>query len=153
MSVSFDISLPEKILRERGILKYGEVQKKLDAEVLKYCADFVPKKSGELIASGERATRLGSGNICYSAPYARYQYYGVSKKGKKLQYCGGAKRGSYWFERMKATSRYTLLRDAAIAAGAKAEEKSAKKGATAVLKGFYVPITKYTHFFKTRSKQ
>lgn len=153
MSVSISIKIPEEILRKRGISDGGAVQKKLDADVLSYCAEFVPKKTGALIASGRSATQIGSGKICYGAPYARYQYYGVSKRGKKLTYRGGGRRGSYWFERMKATARYSLLKNAALLSGAKATEKTVPKDTSARLRQLYSPLTKYANIFKTRIKK
>lgn len=127
MGVSINIKMSELILKRRGIEDCGAVQRKLDSDVLNYCSEFVPRRSGALIKSGYKGTKIGSGVICYSSPYARYQYYGVSKKGKALHYRGGGQRGSFWFDRMKATKKYSLLRDAAIAAGAKAETKTTAK--------------------------
>ena len=127
MSVSFNIKVPEKILKERKVRDYGAVQKKLDRDVLLKCESYVPKRSGALIRSGWKGTKIGSGIISYSAPYARYQYYGVSKTGKPLRYRGGGLRGSYWFARMKASSSYALLYEAAIKAGGKVLPKNIKK--------------------------
>lgn len=121
MGVSINIKMSETILKNRGVKDCGAVQRKLDSDVLNYCSGFVPRRSGALINSGYKGTKIGSGVICYSSPYARYQYYGVSKKGKALHYHGGGQRGSFWFDRMKATKKYSLLKDAAIAAGGKAD--------------------------------
>ena len=120
MGISFNIKIPEKILKERNVTNYGAVQKKLDEDILTYCEPYVPKRSGALIQSGRQGTKTGSGIIVYSSPYARYQYYGKSKKGKSLNYKGGGQRGSYWFERMKSSNKYSLLQQAAIIAGGKA---------------------------------
>lgn len=120
MGVSFNIKLSEKLLSERGIENFGAVQKKLDRDVLEYCENFVPKDTGALIKSGQAGTKPGSGIIKYTAPYARYQYYGIAKSGKKIKYNGSGLRGSYWFERMKATHKYTLLKNAAVSSGGKA---------------------------------
>ena len=155
MSVSFSVKLPEKLLRERGISDFGAVQRKLDSDVLGYCAAFVPKDTGALIASGRTGTRIGSGEVCYNSPYARYQYYGVSKKGKKLRCRGGGLRGAYWFERMKASSKYELLRNAAMAAGAKTTGASLGKNVSIPLwQRIYTPVTKNAQLklFGTKSK-
>ena len=127
MSVSFNIKVPDKILKERKVDDYGAVQRKLDHDVLLKCENYVPKRSGALIISGWRGTKIGSGIISYSAPYARYQYYGVSKKGKPLHYRGGGLRGSYWFLRMKSTLSYTLLYEATIKAGGISLPKNIKR--------------------------
>lgn len=72
-----------------------EAQKFVDSEVLRRCDPFVPKDTGELIRSGIRETRLGSGRVVYRTPYARKWYY------KPANFQGAPKRGNYWFERMK----------------------------------------------------
>lgn len=127
MSVTFNIKVPYQILKERKVDDHGAVQRKLDHDVLEKCEDYVPKRSGALIRSGWRGTQIGSGIITYSAPYARYQYYGISKKGRPLRYRGGGLRGSYWFLRMKSTLSYTLLYEAAIKAGGIALPKNIKR--------------------------
>lgn len=115
-SVTFTIRPPAEILQNKGIAARGKVQKCIDRAVLRYSEPFVPKDSGRLIASGNSATKIGSGTICYDAPYAKYQYYGVSRTGKSLQYHGGGKRGSYWFARMKAVYLSKILAEAAAVA-------------------------------------
>lgn len=117
MAGVFTIRAPGEILEKRGMLAYGAVQRYIDRAVLDYCEPLVPKQSGSLIASGESNTKIGSGVVCYGAPYARYQYYGISKSGKPLTYHGGGKRGSYWFLRMKAVNLKTILAGAAKLAG------------------------------------
>lgn len=53
-----------------------KAQKWLDAEILKDCAPFVPRITGELERSGIRGTKIGGGLVVWNSPYARYQYYG-----------------------------------------------------------------------------
>ena len=116
--VTFTLKATQKIIEERGLGVYQEVQKLIDSEILNRCKPYVPKRSGALINSGNSSTKIGSGAVSYSTPYAAYQYYGVSKKGKKLRYNGAPNRGSYWFERMKAVHKNTILKLAADKAGA-----------------------------------
>lgn len=116
-SVSFTIQAPADILKKKGLEAHGKVQRYIDQSALSYAEPFVPKRSGRLIASGRSATKIGSGVICYGAPYARYQYYGVSRSGKSLRYHGGGSRGAYWFERMKAVYLSRILAGAAQIAG------------------------------------
>ena len=54
----------------------------LDNEVLKDSAPYVPRLAGELEQSGQRGTKVGSGEVVYNSPYARYQYYGKVMIGK-----------------------------------------------------------------------
>ena len=116
--ISFIIKAPKEIIEGRGLGVGEEVQKLIDSEVLKRCEPFVPKKSGNLISSGTRATKIGSGKVTYDADYAKYQYYGVSVNGRALKYNGAPTRGSYWFERMKAIHGGEILNLAAKKAGA-----------------------------------
>ena len=127
------------ILAKRGLEARGKVQCYIDSAVLRYCDPYTPKDTGKLIQSGVIGTIVGSGKVIYNAPYARFQYYGKvmvspstgspwAKAGERkvltsrpLQYTGGAKRGSYWFERMKADHRADILREAAAIAGGRVE--------------------------------
>ena len=67
-------------------------QKFIDRETLRLAEPFTPRDTGNLIASGERATRIGSGTIQYDAPYDRRQYY---------ENKGNGQRGARWLERVK----------------------------------------------------
>ena len=116
-SVTFRIEAPAEILKKKGLEPYGKVQQYIDGAVLRYTEPFVPKKSGRLIASGWSSTQIGSGKISYETPYARYQYYGVSRTGLALKYHGGGNRGAFWFERMKAVYLQKILSEAAALAG------------------------------------
>ncbi len=116
--VSFTLKAPKSIIEKRGLTAGGAVQKLIDKEVLKRCEPYVPKMSGALIKSGESSTKIGSGKVTYNTPYAAYQYYGVSAKGKSLKYNGAPMRGSYWFLRMKSVNGDAILNLAAKEAGA-----------------------------------
>ncbi len=87
----------------------------LDNEVLKDSAPFVPRLTGELEQSGPRGTKVGSGEVVYNSPYARYQYYGKVMIGpapkqltdRDLVYSRQShpKAGAFWFERSKAINK------------------------------------------------
>ncbi len=125
-SVTFTIKAPADILKNKGLDAHGAVQRYIDQSALSYAEPFVPRRSGRLIASGRSATRIGSGVICYGAPYARYQYYGVSRTGKSLRYHGGGSRGSFWFARMKSAYLQKILAGAARIAGGYPDLKTSK---------------------------
>lgn len=128
MGIRITLNSFRSILEKRGLDAGGSVQRVIDSAVLRYSEPFVPKRSGALIASGYSGTKIGSGKIVYTKPYAAYQYYGRSRSGKALRYGGGSRRGSYWFVRMKAVYANTILAEAAAAAGAKkTAAKSSKK--------------------------
>ena len=97
----FDYNM-DIVLSNHGLNTGGAVQKYIDSEVLRLCERFVPKDSGELISSGIRNTRLGSGEVSYNTPYARRWYYRNStNSGEPVHFNEAPQRGSYWFERMK----------------------------------------------------
>lgn len=93
-----------------------KAQEFVDSEVLRRCAPYVPRDTGELIRSGTRETRLGSGRVIYRTPYARRWYY------RPANFHGAPKRGNYWFERMKAAGgAKAILRGAAKIMGGDAK--------------------------------
>lgn len=93
-----------------------EAQKFVDSEVLRRCNPYVPKDTGELIRSGIRETRIGSGRVIYRTPYARKWYF------RPANFHDAPKRGNYWFERMKAAGgARAILRGAAKITGGDAK--------------------------------
>lgn len=112
--MKFEVKPTAELLRRRGLEPGGRVQKIVDSEVLRLCDPLVPFVSGNLVKSGVRGTKIGSGEVCYNAPYARYQYYGKSRTGAPLNYTKThhAAAGSLWFERMKAAHRDEILKKA-----------------------------------------
>ena len=54
----------------------GEIQKFIDSSVLVGIAPYVPMRTGMLKKSATFNTKIGSGMIIWSTPYARYLYYG-----------------------------------------------------------------------------
>ena len=71
-------------------------QKWLDNEVLKRSEPYTPLLTGALRNSSSLNTTIGSGLIVWRTPYARRRYYET-----KIGSPRGAKRGGYWFARMK----------------------------------------------------
>lgn len=103
-----------EITQKLGIEVGGRVQQFIDSEVLRRCQPYVPMDTGELIRSGIRETRIGSGEVVYRTPYARRWYY------RNAQFQGAPKRGNYWFERMKNEGgKEAILRGAKRMAGAR----------------------------------
>lgn len=90
---------PAAVLRRKK--QFHEAQKYVDSEVLRRAEPYVPKKTGRLRQSGYEGTRIGSGTVQYTAPYARPRYYkGRAKRG--LQ-------GKFWFSRMKSDNKQKIL--------------------------------------------
>ena len=135
--VKLEIESLNQNLKKRGRQERGRVQKFIDSEVIRLCSPYTPFQTNALIESALSGTEIGSGNIIYNSPYAKYLYYGKlmvspttgsswAKQGERkvvtgtdLKYNGAPKRGSYWFERMKADHLNNLLKEAADMAGAR----------------------------------
>lgn len=127
MDLRFDGVLMDQnhILHSKGLNEGGRVQKYVDSEVLRLSVPYLPFQQGELKASGETGTIIGSGEACYNTPKARYLYYGKVMAGRapkrvtaaNLKYHGGPMRGAFWFERMKVAHMEGILRGAGRLAG------------------------------------
>lgn len=115
--VFLKFALNGDLLKKRGLEDGGPVQRFVDSEVIKLLEPYMPMDTGNLILSGTRGTKLGSGEVIYNAPYAAKQNYhgrapGTSEKGPL--------RGNHPFDRMKADHKDDILRAAAKKAGGKA---------------------------------
>lgn len=96
----------------RAAKNFERAQKYVDSEVLRHSDSYVPMDTGMLKKSGISGTVLGSGEVDYTAPYAREQYYTNAGRGKEgLNASGGTSglRGKYWFERMKTDHKQEIL--------------------------------------------
>ena len=82
-------------------------QKVIDSEVLRYCAPLIPFRTGALTRSGTIGTVIGSGNVQYTTPYARFQYYQTAQSRSYDR-----RRGAKWFERMKTAHKADIRRAA-----------------------------------------
>lgn len=92
--------------------RFSQAQKFIDSEVLRFCSARVPFQTGMLQKSGLLGTAIGSGEVCYVAPYASPQYY---KTATTRSY--DANRGALWFERGKAVEKTRILKGARKLAG------------------------------------
>lgn len=109
--------------------RFKDCQKYIDSQVLRYNSKYIPFQTGALDRSGLIGTVIGSGEVVYQSPYARYLYYGKVMRdaqgrafyGKApkhvtdedLHYHGEPQRGKLWFERMKAAHKEAILKGAA----------------------------------------
>lgn len=84
--------------RLNGVLK--DRQKIVDSEVLRLCSPLIPFRTGTLERSGTLGTVIGSGEVKYTAPYAREQYYNTAQTRSY-----DSRRGAHWFDRMKAANK------------------------------------------------
>ena len=79
----------------------------VDSEVLRYCAPLTPFRTGSLTRSGTIGTVIGSGNVQYATPYARFQYYQTAQTRSY-----DSRRGAKWFERMKTAHKKDIQKAA-----------------------------------------
>ena len=77
----------------------------IDSEVLRYCSPMIPLRTGTLEKSGTLGTVIGSGEVKYIAPYARFQYFNTSQSREY-----DSRRGGMWFERMKVAHKAAILK-------------------------------------------
>lgn len=129
-----DLKKAEQILKERGLLPGGEIQKFLTNEVIRISDPYVPFDNGALknqIAIAPDATYYD-----YISPYARYHWYGklmvdpITKKGaffnpnygfwsrpgvpkeltdKNMNYRGAPMRGPKWTIRAWADNKNQVI--------------------------------------------
>lgn len=121
-----------------------KAQRFIDSECIRLMVPYTPMRNGILMESVKLGTVIGSGELRYLSPYARYLYYGeiygpnipiyegsqlvgyFSPKGKKKHPTGRSLKydtsrhpqaGKLWFERMKADHGAEILEGAAKIAG------------------------------------
>lgn len=112
--------------------KIAKAQQFVDSKCIKLMKPYTPMLSGQMMQSATRGTVIGSGEIKYNSPYARYQYYGklmvssitgssYARKGeskvltsKDLHHNKSRhpRAGKLWFERMKADRKEQILKGA-----------------------------------------
>lgn len=94
-----------QILAARGLGDSHEAQRALAEAAATLAQPYTPRDTGALASPEVQDDRL-----VYGAPYAAYQYYGVSKTGKSLTYQNDTgQRGAYWIDRMAQAEREGLL--------------------------------------------
>ena len=98
MKFNFKLNLkgvnPEKIQR---------TQKFVDSEILRRSDPYVPFKTGSLKRSGITGTRIGTGVVKYTAPYAKPQYFTGKASGQ---------RGRKWVKRMWLSQGKQIVKNA-----------------------------------------
>ena len=128
-------------VKEHGTGEGGFVQKVVDSAVIRECFPYLPFDEGILAGSANTATKIGSGEVVYDTPYARYLYYGEVygpsfpivengeivgwwsppqkfPTGRDLQFNTekNPQAGSHWFDRAIADHKDDVLKEAQDAA-------------------------------------
>lgn len=131
----------KQFIKEYGVGEGGHVQKVIDAAVIRECFPYLPFDEGILAGSANTATEIGSGEVVYDTPYARYLYYGEvygpnipivengeivgwrsppekHPTGRELKYNTDKNplAGSHWFDRSMADHKDDVLKEAQNAA-------------------------------------
>ncbi len=81
-----------------------KAQKVMDSEVLRLSTPYVPHNTFMLRHSGIIGTVIGSGEVCWLAPYAAAQYYNTADHRIYDALCG-----AQWFERMKINHKHQII--------------------------------------------
>ncbi len=80
--------------------KYVDIlQPILDTQVLKDSNYYAPMDTGNLMSSGITGSKIGSGQLLWTAPYAKKMYYGV---GYNFSKDSNPNARAKWFEEAKA---------------------------------------------------
>ena len=131
----------KQFVQGHGVGEGGHVQKTVDAAVIRECFPYVPFDEGILAGSANTATEIGSGEVVYDTPYARYQFYGevygpnfpIVENGEVVGYYSPPEKyptgqqlqyntdknplaGSRWFDRAMADHKKDILKEAQDAA-------------------------------------
>lgn len=121
--------------------RFTTVQKYVDSECIRRMVPYTPMRTGILAKAAVLGTKIGSGEIHYTVPYARYQYYGkvfgpnipIVKQGLLVGFYSPPKKyptgkdlvynkakhplaQRLWFETMKHNHKEQILRGAAAIA-------------------------------------
>lgn len=89
-----------------GIEPNGRVQKFLTNTCYKHMDKYVPRDEGNL----RTIVDIKADSITYESPYAKHQYYGVSKNGKPLNYRTPGT-GDYWDKRMVSAEMQNVVEE------------------------------------------
>ena len=84
----------------------GRVQKFFSNTCYKHMNKYVPMDEGNLRINAD----VKADSITYESPYARYQYYGISKSGKPLNYRTPGT-GDYWDKRMVSAEMEQVVQE------------------------------------------
>ncbi len=110
MTVQVVIPNIHKVVEGLGVDERGEVQAHVTNEIFERLLPYLPLKFGSLRRS---AAVAGTKHIVVASPYARAQFFGVTRTGKPFNYePTGPKVGSHWDRRLKEDEGAAILADA-----------------------------------------
>lgn len=103
------VKLPTSLIKiNLGINPGGRVQKFATQTCAMHMDKYVPYDEGNLADY-----RIEDNKVIYQQPYAQYQYYGISKSGKKLNYNTDMHRlaTSYWDKEMWTAEKNDVIEE------------------------------------------
>ena len=110
MTVQTTIPDIHKLKQGLGVDKQGALQVHVTNVILKNLIPYIPLKVGTLRGSARVAD---STHIKVSTPYARAQFFGVTREGEPFDYePTGPSVGAHWDRRMTAERGKAILADA-----------------------------------------
>ena len=117
--VSTQVPGLRQVAKHLGVDEQGEVQQYVTKEILHRLPTYMPRKHGTLISKMHQTKRT---MIQVDGPYARAQFFGVTKKGQPFKYdtSSNPKAGSHWDRR--------LIADEGAAIAAKVQRYVKSKG-------------------------
>ena len=98
---------PTSVIKARlGLEPNGKVQKFFTNTCYKHMDKYVPKDEGNLRIN----VSVQADSITYESPNAHYQYKGISKSGKPLNYQTPGT-GDYWDKRMVSAEMQDVVKE------------------------------------------
>ena len=102
----------EELKKKLGVDRTGRVQNYVTDDIFARLIDYIPLKSGRLRLSAKKqsSTEIAVGG---GVPYARAQFFGVTKSGRPFDYAPtGAKVGAHWDRRLTQNEGAQIVADA-----------------------------------------
>lgn len=104
----------DAIKKKLGVDSAGKVQQFVTDDVFTRLIDYIPLETGRLRASAAKSssTRITVGGA--GIPYARAQFFGVTKTGAPFDYntAAGSKVGAHWDRRLRQNEGAQIVADA-----------------------------------------
>lgn len=102
--MAFQMNDTSQIKARLGLEPNGRVQRFFTNSCYKHMDKYVPLDEGNLRINVD----VQKDSITYESPYARYQYNGISKSGKPLNYKTPGT-GDHWDERMVSAEMHEII--------------------------------------------
>ena len=109
MKVVLQLDSVDEMIKQVGLDKGGVVQNQLNFRAAVRMDKYIPSDTMALRKSKDYDS--DPEGVIYDTPYAQKMYYGVTRKGKPINYSGAPQRGAFWDEKMMAAEGDELVKD------------------------------------------